>query len=165
MLDAFVLRRRVPPVYRVVVMAFLLGVLLALSPSETAAQRQVGAFGVGARVGLPGGAALKLYRPDDVAYDVAFTTDFRKRGLLYVHRVWERPVPDSPLWYFIGPGLLGGVQTPDRTAEAVAGVSVTGGLNFYAERFEVFLQATPRLRVLPSLDPRIGASVGLRYYF
>lgn len=151
-------------VYRTAMMAALLGLLLALLPPNATAQRQVGAFGVGARVGLPGGAALKVYRPDDVAYDVAFTTDFRERGLLYVHRVWERPVPDSPLWYFIGPGILGGVQTPVRTAEAVAGASLTAGLNFYAERFEIFLQATPRLRLLPAVDPRLGGSVGLRYY-
>lgn len=164
MFDTSVLRRRVLHVSRVAMIVAILGLAVALLPSDAAGQRQVGAFGIGARVGLPGGAAVKFYRPDDVAYDVAVTTDFHERGLLYVHRVWERPIPDSPLWYFVGPGLVGGVQTPVRTPEAVAGASVTAGLNFYAERFEVFLQATPRVRVLPSVDPRIGGSVGLRYY-
>ena len=33
----------------------------------------------------------------------------------------------------------------------------------YAGRFEVFLQATPGLRVEPQLSPFVYAAVGLRY--
>jgi hypothetical protein len=47
----------------------------------------------------------------------------------------------------------------------VIGISGQFGLNFFVEQFEVFLQLTPRLHVLPATDGDVGGGVGLRYYF
>ena len=144
----------------------LLAVLLLWSacPGDLMAQRQVGAFGAGAQAGLPGGLSLKLYRSGSIAYDVLVNTDLDDRFVVYTHRLWERPIPNSPLWWYAGPGLLAGGERLADTPVAVVGASALGGLNFYRERFEVFLQILPRLQVRPDVQPRFGGSVGLRYY-
>jgi hypothetical protein len=143
--------------------AFLVAAGSAAVPAAHA-QRQIGAFGAGGQAGLPGGATLKLYRDDIVAYDLLLNTDLDDRFVVFVHRVWERPIPDSPLWIYAGPGIVAGAEDLTDTPDAVLGASALGGLNFYADRFEVFLQLMPRLQVRPDLAPRIGGSVGLRYY-
>ena len=144
---------------------FLVILLLCLlCPTEVAAQRQVGAVGTGAQAGLPGGLSLKLYRSGSIAYDVLANTDLDDRFVVYTHRLWERPLPNSPLWWYAGPGLLAGGERLADTPVPVLGASALGGLNFYRERFEVFLQILPRLQVRPEVTPRIGGSVGLRYY-
>lgn len=133
-------------------------------PGTSMAQRQVGAFGAGAQAGLPGGFSLKLYRRGSVAYDVLGNTDLDDRLVVYTHRVWERPIPNSPLWWYAGPGLLAGAQRLSDVPIGVIGASSIAGFNFYAERFEVFVQVLPRLQVRPEIEPRLGGSVGLRYY-
>jgi hypothetical protein len=144
----------------------LLAVLLLWSSfaGDLMAQRQVGAFGAGAQAGLPGGLSLKLYRSGSIAYDVLANTDLDDRFVVYTHRLWERPIPNSPLWWYVGPGILAGGERLADTPVAVVGASALGGLNFYRERFEVFLQILPRLQVRPDVQPRFGGSVGLRYY-
>lgn len=134
-------------------------------PLDASAQRDAGAVGVGGEVGRPAGLTAKLYRPDLVAYDLLLTTDGDDFLVGYVHRVWERPLPQSPLHAFVGPGLVGGTERDGGPVVAVLGVGGLAGLNFYAERFEVFLQVTPRVRFLPHTEGILGGSVGLRYYF
>ncbi|MDX1741548.1 MAG: hypothetical protein R3178_09655, partial [Rhodothermales bacterium] len=84
---------------------------------------------------------------------------------LNAHSLRERALEDSPLNYYIGPGVIVGVR--DRTSddsEFVAGVSAEGGLNFFTERFEVFLGLTPWFRVIPEPDLFLGGGVGIRFY-
>lgn len=145
-------------------MAAVLCVLLGVMVSDAHAQRQVGAFGAGAQAGLPGGASLKLYRSNFVVYGILLNTDLDDRILVYTHRLWERPIPDSPLWIYVGPGLVTGGERLQTDPEVVSGASTLAGLNFYTGRFEVFLEVMPRLRVTPEVTPRLGGSVGLRYY-
>lgn len=148
----------------VVTAVFMLALLLLTAAPNASAQRQVGAFGAGGQAGLPGGATVKLYRDDSVAYDILFNTDLDDRFVLFAHRLWEEPIPQSPLWIYAGPGLVVGAENLSAEPVSVLGVSGLAGLNFYAERFEVFLQVMPRLQVHPSVRPRLGGSVGLRYY-
>ncbi|PEN13913.1 RNA polymerase subunit sigma-54 [Longibacter salinarum] len=143
----------------------VLVLLLIAWPTDAIAQRQIGALGVGGQAGLPGGASVKLYREDSIAYDLLVSTDLDDRAVLYLHRVWEQPIPESPLWIYFGPGLIGGAEQLTTEPAPILGVSSIGGLNFYAEHFEVFLQIIPRFQVQPDVKPRIGGSVGLRYYF
>lgn len=129
-----------------------------------AAQRTSGTVNVGVQVGQPGGLTGKVYRSPRWAYSGLLTTDGDDFVDLYVHRLYERPLPDSLVHLYAGPGLLVGAQRLDEHVPAPGlGPSVQVGLNFYAERFEVFVQATPVLRVLPSVTPVLGGSVGLRY--
>jgi len=140
-------------------------VLILFGTLSAQAQRHSGSIGGGFAVGRPSGISAKLYRPNLVAYDALLTTDLDDLVRGAVHRVWERPLPESPLFAHIGPGLIAGLEELDRTPLVRLGISGKAGLNFYAERFEVFLHVTPRLRFLPSLDGDLGGGVGLRYYF
>lgn len=129
------------------------------------AQRGAGALGTGFQVGNPGGLTLKWYRTDPVAYDAVISTDGDDFAVAHVHRLWERPLPDSPLHLYVGPGLVAGAEGLYNSPRLRLGLSAEGGLNFYAERFEVFLHVTPTLRFLPDTDLRLDGMVGLRYYF
>jgi hypothetical protein len=144
----------------VALLALLLGVAL---PMESRAQRESGSVTVGFEVGHLGGATAKLYRPNTVAYSTLLTTDGDDFFALYLHRLRERPLADSLLHIYYGPGLNGGGRQLDTAPTVQAGVSAQVGLNFYNGRFEVFLHATPILRLHPSLTPRLAGSVGLRY--
>lgn len=143
-----------------IVLVCMMG-LSALHPA--AAQRSVGTTTFGVQVGQPGGITGKLYREAPIAYDALFTTDGNDFVSLYVHRLWERPLPDSLVHLYAGPGIVleGTSLQSDPTPRM--GVSAEAGLNFFLERFEVFLHVTPALRLVPAWDTQWGGSVGLRY--
>ena len=129
-----------------------------------AAQRTTGTVNVGVQVGQLGGVTGKLYRGPRTAYTGLLTTDGKEFVDLYLHRLHERPLPDSLVHLYAGAGLVVGAQRLDeRVPTPSLGPSAQMGLNFYAERFEVFVQATPTLALLPTVDFKIGGSVGLRY--
>lgn len=121
-------------------------------------------MGLGVQAGRPGGATVKLYRPGPIAYDGVITTDADDVVTAYVHRLWERPLPDSPLHLYLGPGLTVGTERLGQSPRLHGGTSAEVGLNFYAERFEVFLHVTPTLQFFPNTEARLDGSVGLRYY-
>ena len=141
----------------------LISLLCLLPTRPTAAQRSVGTTTFGVQVGQPGGITGKLYREPPIAYDGLFTTDGNDFVSLYIHRLWERPLPDSLVHLYAGPGLIleGHSLQADPTPQV--GMSAEAGLNFFLERFEVFLHVTPALRLLPDYGTRWGGSVGLRY--
>lgn len=141
-------------------------VALAVAPfcPPVLAQRQPGTVGMGLQVGQPSGLALKLYRETPVAYDGILTTDADDYVSLRLHRVWEHPLPSSPLYIYVGPGLFLRQERAPSALRTDLGLSAEAGLNFYAERFEVFLHVTPTLRFLPDPAAQWGQSVGLRYY-
>ena len=143
---------------------FVVLVLIVDGFAPAFAQRQPGALGAGLQVGRPGGLAVKWYRSSPAAYDGVFSTDGEDFVVGHVHRLWERPIPDSPLHLFAGPGVLIGPSRLARSPRLRLGLSGEAGLNFYAERFEVFLHVTPALRFLPSTHIAINANAGLRYY-
>lgn len=119
---------------------------------------------MGLQAGRPGGAAVKVYRPGVIAYDAVIITDTDDFITGYLHRLWERPLPDSPLHFYVGPGLLVGAEGLPQTPRLRLGLSAEAGLNFYAERFEIFLHVTPTLRFFPNSRAYLDGSVGLRYY-
>lgn len=139
-----------------------LGTLL-LFPSPSPAQRTRGTSSIGPQVGQLNGLTGKLYRSSRTAYAGLVTTDGDDFFSLYLHRLHERPLPDSLLHLYLGPGLLVGTQQLGGPPIPTLGVSTQVGLNFYDDRFEVFLHVTPTLRFFPDLHPKLGASVGLRY--
>lgn len=139
------------------------GALLGLLASAAHAQRDLGSWTLGPQVGRPGGLAAKHYRSAPVAYDATLTVDGDDFVRLSAHRLWERPLPDSLVYVYYGPGLLGVARRLDTDPTLSAGVAGKLGLNFYAERFEVFLHVAPALHFAPRPAPRLGAGVGLRY--
>jgi len=146
----------------VVLLLSLCAVVADVAPAL--AQRQPNALGLGFQVGQPGGLAVKWYRPSPIVYDGIFSTDGDDFIIGHIHRLWERPVPDSPLHLFVGPGLMAGPSRLSQSPRLRFGLSGEAGLNFYAERFEVFLHVTPTLQFLPTTQVAIDANAGLRYY-
>ena len=142
----------------------VLVLLIAATATPAMAQRQTGALGAGFQVGRPGGLALKWYRSSSVAYDGIVSTDGDDFLVGHVHRLWERPIPDSPLHLFAGPGMVIGPAQLAQSPRLRLGLSGEVGLNFYAERFEVFLHVTPVLRFLPNTQVAVDGNAGLRYY-
>lgn len=141
----------------------LLCLLCLLSARPSAAQRSEGTTTFGVQVGQPGGITGKLYRDAPIAYDGLFTTDGNDFVSLYVHRLWERPLPDSLVHLYAGPGLVLEGRSLQSSPTPQIGLSAEAGLNFFLDRFEVFLHITPALRLLPDQGTRWGGSVGLRY--
>lgn len=144
----------------------LLGLLASSGLAESVlAQRSGGPFGLGAQAGRPSGLSTKLYRQARIGYDLSLAWDLEDFFFANVHRVHERPIPNSPLHAFAGPGLFVGVDETPVKNDITFGISGNFGLNFFKERFEVFLQVTPRLRLYADTRTRVGGGVGLRYFF
>ena len=137
--------------------------IVRAQPSQ--AQRSAGRIGVGAQAGRPSGLTVKLYRHAQLAYDLALVSDLRDSAFVEVYRTYERPLPDSPLHLLVGPGLFAGLDEAPRTTEATLGIGGALGLNFFRERFEVFIRATPRMHLYPATRAQIGGGVGARYFF
>ena len=152
----------------VTVAVFFLPALSPLTVETAFAQSPAGAVGLGGQIGDPSGVTLKFYQRPGFAYDLLAAWDLDDFFFLNVHALYEKPIPDSPLRYYLGPGFVVGfreARRSDRDDEVVIGISGQFGLNFFVEQFEVFLQLTPRLHVLPATDVDVGGGVGLRYYF
>lgn len=126
-------------------------------------------IGLGGLIGNPSGLTLKVYGTDRssfMAYDFLLAYDLDRFFFFNLHGLYERPLPDSPLNYFLGPGILLGVRERRRSNnEMVLGLSANFGINFFTERFEVFLQLTPCLHLVPGTEGDLGGGIGLRYYF
>lgn len=141
--------------------------LTVLASPSAHAQAPAGDIGLGGQLGDPSGITLKLYQRPGFAYDFLAAWDLDKFFFLNAHALYERPVPDSPLRYYLGPGVVVGFEEDDsdNDDDIVIGISGQFGINFFVERFEVFLQLTPRLNVIPNTNGNIGGGLGLRYYF
>lgn len=146
--------------------AFVLIVLFAGAP-QARAQSPAGNVGIGGQLGDPSGLTLKLYQRPGFAYEFLGAWDLNNFIFLNAHALYERPIPDSPLRYYLGPGVLVGIREGDGDDDddVVVGISGEFGVNFFVERFEVFLHLTPRLGIIPDTDGEIGGGIGLRYYF
>ncbi len=89
-----------------------------------------------------------------------------ERFLLYsMHVTYEYPIPDSPLRFFIGPGMDIGREVDEEMSDLRISASIMPGLNFFTQKFEVFLQALPGVKLMPRREVTLGGAVGLRYFF
>lgn len=139
--------------------------ILALA-GTAAAQNPAGRVGVGGQLGEPSGITVKLYQRSGFAYEILAAWDLGDFFFLNAHALYERAIPDSPLRYYVGPGILAGVREGNADeSDFVVGISGEVGVNFFVERYEVFLHLTPRLGVIPDTQGDVGGGIGLRYYF
>ena len=122
-------------------------------------------LGIGGQLGDPSGLTLKLYRHPGFAYDFLLAWDLDDDAFfLNLHGLYERPLQDTPLRYYLGPGVYVGVRDRPGASDTFVGISGNFGINYFIERFELFGQLTPRLRLAPSTDGDLGGGIGLRYY-
>lgn len=155
--------------------AITLALVLAAPVVAEPVQAQVGAgsWGIGAHFGEPTGLTLKTYTgtPSRMgrtfnAYDILLGWDFDDYFFVNAHALHEARLGDSPLNYFLGPGLFLSFHDRGRNEDRVGfGISGQFGINYYVERFELFAQLTPRLRLVESTDGDMGGGIGVRYYF
>lgn len=150
---------RLPAAVLVIVM--LLG---AASTAHGQTNNPPGTFAIGGQIGDPSGITLKWYDRPGRAFELLGAWDLDDFLFLNLHYLFENPIQNSPLNYYLGPGAYIGVQDR-RDSDLVVGASASFGLNFFAPPFEVFLQLTPRLNVIPNTRGDLGGGVGLRYYF
>ena len=143
----------------------VLTLLLAPIGNEATAQRAKGAFGIGAQAGTPTGLTLKYYARSDMGLVFLGSWSLDRFLLFSIHTTYEYPIPDSPLRFFIGPGLDIGREGDEDNSDIRYGITVMPGLNFFTEKFEVFLQALPGIKFNKSSEFTLGGSVGLRYFF
>ena len=154
------------------VVVFVLLALLA-GPRESVAQPFAGSWGVGAHFGEPTGITLKTYTARPVsrggasfnAYDLLVGWDFDDYLFINFHALHEGRLGDSPLNYYLGPGLVIGFIDRPRDDKVTFGISGQFGLNYFIERFEIFVQLTPRLQLVEETDGDMGGGIGARYYF
>lgn len=142
----------------------LLSALLLASTGDAHAQRPPGDFGIGGVIGDPSGLSLKWYPRGDFAYDLLVAWDLDDFIFLNAHGLFERPMRNAPFRFFYGPGGYIGILDRGRDDDVVLGVSGNFGLSYFVEPFEIFVQITPRLNIIPSTDGDLGAGIGVRFY-
>jgi hypothetical protein len=148
---------------------FLLILLFLFSVLPAAAQESDRSVGFGGIVGRNNGISLKMYLEGESlfgnvsgkkSFDVSMSWNFDDFFYWSGHLQTERAIPDSPLNFFIGPGFTFGLDKK----ELFWGPSVNLGVFFNRERFEIFLQLTPRIFLIPDTVGELGSAVGLRYF-
>lgn len=148
-----------------------IGVALLLVPPIHSVQAQPNGhrFGFGGTVGATPGVTFKFYlAPDSAraivaenyAIDVSISWLDDDVFLWSVHALTNRSMADSPLKLFLGPGAVFGSEH----TRLFWGLSSNLGVYFEKHRFEVFMQITPRILLVPDLKGEFGSAAGLRYY-
>lgn len=139
----------------------VVALVLLLLPGTSRAQPITQSWGPGGQVGDPSGLTVKYYPNRLMAYEAVLSYDLGDEFILFNARyLFEQPIPESPLHFFLGPGATFSAEG----GSSAVGASGTLGLNFYRERFEVFLHVTPRLNIVPDTQGHFGGGVGLHYY-
>lgn len=134
------------------------------------AQPPAGSWGVGIQFGSPSGLNLKHYNPRGASFDALFAWDLDDFFFVNIHGLWEKSLSGSPDFnFYYGPGAFIGIVDRNRRYydddEIRLGISGTVGLNVYIDRFEIYLQATPRLEIIERTDASVGGGVGFRFFF
>lgn len=142
----------------------LILLLLSAWSKQALAQGPSGVTAVGGQIGDPSGLSIKMYQRPGLAYEVLAAWNLGNFYYLSMHGALEQPFEESPLHYYWGPGIALGVEKKAGKMELVVGACANVGVNFFTGRFEVFLQMTPRITLLPDIKGNIGGGVGLRYY-
>lgn len=147
--------------------AFLVAVLVASAasgvPRGASAQPSVISFGVAA--GSPGGVSFaispgKTHRARPTAVHALASFDLDDYFLGQAYRVSIVALPESPVTLFAGPGIAAGLDD----GRVMTGVGAVAGLRFFRARYEIFVQAQPRLMALPDLTFQPGGAVGFRVH-
>ena len=135
-------------------------------PNITYGQRVPGEVGIGLQVGQPTGLTVKVYNQRS-SLDFLAAWDWDNFFFLNIHSVFDTHLnPKETLHFFYGPGAFIGIRDRGPNDDDVAlGVSGTFGLDVMLGKFELFIQGTPRLEVVPSTDFDMGGGGGFRIYF
>ena len=139
--------------------------LAGISFIELNAQRQYGDVGIGVQIGQPTGLSIKVYKPV-TSLDFLAAWNWNDFFFLNIHGLYDTHLNDqNTVHFFYGPGGFIGIrERSDRDDEVELGVSGSFGLDFIIHKFEIYLQATPRLALVKSTRFDMGGGVGFRIY-
>ncbi|HLF64467.1 MAG TPA: hypothetical protein VI603_11970 [Saprospiraceae bacterium] len=139
---------------------------LFLCPSVIA-QRAPGDVGLGVHIGQPTGVTLKVYQPS-TSLDILAAWDLDDFFFLNIHAIFDTHLNDeNTIHFYYGPGGYVGIRDRPRDLddEIELGVSGNFGLDFLIQKFEIFLQVTPRVSLVKTTNFDMGGGVGFRFYF
>ena len=122
-------------------------------------------LGIGGQAGVPSGLTAKYYFSRDVSIMVVNAWNLDRFLRFSTNMAFEYPIPDSPLHFYVGPGLFFGRENSSKQTDFKSGITLVTGVHFYIEKFEVFLQTNPDVALNPEVSFRLGGVVGLRYFF
>ncbi|MBK8196017.1 MAG: hypothetical protein IPK76_23540 [Lewinellaceae bacterium] len=132
--------------------------------------------GLGFQVGDPTGLNLHFRNgPGAMRTDILFAWDLGNDDhdffFVNVHGLWfKRLATKEAFNFYYGPGAFVGFRERNRKKDnndndVVVGFSGNFGLNYEFSRFDIFLQITPRLAILPGTDFEAGGGLGMRFFF
>lgn len=130
----------------------------------------VSRFGIGGLAGRTSGLTVRVILTEESRRSGPFeeravdvNASFNLDGYLHVtaHVTAERPVDNSPLTFYMGPGWLAGADD----GEAFFGVSGNIGIYFTMARYQILMQLMPGMQITPDVNGEIGAAVGMRVQF
>jgi hypothetical protein len=140
----------------------------AESPVSAGRQLPPTRLGIGLQAGPFSGFSIKAYPRFVERHLVPFeavvltgSVNFNDLSVFHAMILDETGVPGSPLVLYLGPGVVFGSDD----GSAFAGVAAVAGVRFFKGRYEVFLELSPRLVLLPERNAVDTAAVGFRIYF
>ena len=154
--------------YKWIVPVVFLCLLEMVAAPTAQAQRRGGDIGIGGQIGDPSGVTLMIYNPGAMSYDFLAAWDSDDFFFLNAHGLFERPISGQrDLRFYYGPGVFLGFRDRGRDDDddVVIGISGRVGLRYWINAFEIYVQLTPRLSVVPDTDGDVGGGIGFRYYF
>lgn len=143
----------------------LLFLLIAFISGPLQAQREPGDVGIGIQIGQPTGLAIKVYNPG-TSVDILAAWNWDDLLFLNMHAIFDAALNDNhTVHFFYGPGAYVGLR--ERPGDDIVDYGISGnfGIDFLISKFEIYLQATPRLSLLSTRDFDMGGGVGFRFYF
>lgn len=145
--------------------AFVICLLFIAQPAS--AQRATGDVGIGVQLGQPTGLTVKVYNPG-TSVDFLAAWDLDDFFFLNVHAIYDTHLnPQETVHFFYGPGGFVGIRDrgPELEDDVELGVSGNFGFDFMIDKFEIFLQGTPRLALVEATEFDLGGGAGFRIYF
>ncbi|MFT5142897.1 MAG: hypothetical protein ACI80V_001874 [Rhodothermales bacterium] len=140
----------------------------AENPAVVGRQLPPTRLGVGLQAGPFSGFSIKAY-PKFIerrfapfeAIVLTGSVNFNDLSVFHALILDETAVPGSPLVLYLGPGVVFGSDE----GSVFVGVAAVAGVRFFKGRYEIFLELSPRLVLLPERDALDTAAVGFRVYF
>jgi hypothetical protein len=151
----------------------LLLALVALPASAQITPGQSGSFAVGGQLGDFSGLALKFDAGLPIQVAAGWDLDGRDHFAAEAHGLIQQTTLNRSelglLYSYYGPGAFlllreGDDRFGDDDDVGVGGSIVLGAGLSFSGPFDVYLQAVPRLLVVPRTDFDVGLALGIRYY-
>lgn len=144
------------------VFAFVLA-CFAMAAESAENPRNRGNLGVGVILGEPSGFTAKAWVGKVRAIDALAAWSFRDFFFMQSHYVFHsrKSLEDKEFWFYAGPGGYARLGVgKDRL-----GVSGNFGVAYAVRQFEVFLELSPKVSIVPDTDGDLTGGLGFHYYF